>query len=108
MAINSDSKNKVEETQSKTPAIEKPKRYNSERRTRFNERGRIEVSDTVEIVVSEVIDEKNFVKGFSINKYISAENFTGFSKGVYIPEDMLNEFLKVFDKEDLELALSQK
>ena len=70
----------------------------------FKEIGRLQTSDAVEIVLSGVYrDDK--LTGYSLNKYVTSEQYTGFGKGVYIPEDLLIEFLKLFSKGDLQSAL---
>jgi len=71
---------------------------------KFKEIGRIPISATTELVLSEVHKEDKLT-GYSITKYITSTSYTGFSKGVYIPEDYLIEFLKLFSKENLEYAL---
>lgn len=71
----------------------------------FKEIGRMPVSDTTEVVLSEVYRDKE-LRGFTIGKYITTLTYTGFAKGaVYIPEDLLPDFLKLFPKDDLQLAL---
>jgi len=74
--------------------------------TEFKEIGRIRTSDSVEVVLSELYRDGKHV-GFSLNKYVTSEEYTGFGKGVYIPEDLFIEFLKIFPKEDLQLALEE-
>lgn len=70
----------------------------------FKEIARLRTSNMVEVVLSEVYyDDK--LTGYSLNKYVTTEEYTGFSKGVYIPEDLLIEFLKLFPQGDLQSAL---
>ncbi len=73
----------------------------------FKEIGRLQTTDSVEVVLSEVYRDKE-LQGFSITKYVTSEKYTGWSKGIFIPEDLLIEFLKLFNREDLECALSDK
>lgn len=70
----------------------------------FKEVGRCSTSDTIDVVLSEVYREEKLV-GHTLNKYVTTEAFTGFSKGVFIPDDLTVEVLKLFPKEDLKLAL---
>lgn len=69
----------------------------------FRELNRLSVSDTVDLVLSEVSKEGEMV-GYNINRYVNAEGFQGFTKGIQVPENMLTEFLKLFPKENLTLA----
>ena len=73
----------------------------------FKEVGRIVVSDTTEVVLSELHNDDKLI-GYTINKYVTSEKFTGFAKGAYIPVDMMIDFLKLFPKEMLEDALEEK
>ena len=59
------------------------------------------------MVVSEVLRE-GIPVGISFNKYVETEKFTGFTKGLMIPDELIPEFLKLFTKIDLELALDEK
>ncbi len=70
----------------------------------FKELGRLPISDSTTLVLSETKKEDRVI-GLSVTKYIVSEKYTGFSKGIYIPEDSLIEFLKLFPKEDLQSAL---
>lgn len=74
---------------------------------RLEEVKRIQVSDSVEAVVSKSFRGEEFT-GYLINKFVKSEKFTGHTRATFIPEDMLSEFLSAFDKEDLEFALSMK
>lgn len=69
----------------------------------FKEIGRLQISDTVDMVLSEVHKEGK-LSGYNINRYVNAEGFQGFTKGIQIPDDMLTDFLKLFPKENLTLA----
>lgn len=70
----------------------------------FKELGRIRTTDASELVFSEVHRDGKLV-GFSLNRYVTSEAFTGFTKGIFIPEDLFIEFLKIFPKEDRKLSL---
>jgi len=70
----------------------------------FKEVGRLRTTDTTELVLSEVHSGEK-LRGYAVSKYVTSEEYTGWSKGIFIPEDLLIEFLMLFDKEDLELAL---
>lgn len=73
----------------------------------FKEVDRIKVSDTTDIVLSEVYREEKMT-GYSLNKYIKTEDYTGYSRGIFIPDDMVAEFLKLFPKDILELAQGEE
>jgi len=73
--------------------------------SKFKELGRVQTSDSIQVVVSEVYGDDKKLAGFSINKYIESERYTGFTKGVYVPADMLPDFLRIFGEEDLKFAL---
>ena len=70
----------------------------------FKEVGRVRTSDSTEVVLSELYRDRKFT-GYSITKYVTSDEYTGWSKGVYIPEDMIIDFLKLSPKDDLEFAL---
>ena len=70
----------------------------------FKEIGRVRTSDSIEVVLSELYRDGKF-RGYSITKYVTSDEYTGWSKGVFIPEDMIIDFLKLFPKDDLEFAL---
>lgn len=70
----------------------------------YKEIGRVRVSDKVEVVLSEV-HRNDKLQGFSLNKYVTSDEYTGFGKGVFIPDDKLIDFLKLFGPEDLQYAL---
>ena len=69
----------------------------------FKEIKRLRISDSTELILSEAYRGKD-LRGYSISKYIISEKYTGYSRGIFIPEDLLYEFLKLFPKEDLKLA----
>jgi hypothetical protein len=69
----------------------------------FKELNRLQISDSVDLVLSEVSKEGKMV-GYNINRYVNAEGFQGFTKGIQVPGDKLTEFLKLFPKENLTLA----
>ncbi len=61
----------------------------------FKEIGQLQVSPATAIVVSQVIVGavgSGEVKGFNINTFVVSEHFTGYTKGVFIPVDKLEEF----------------
>ena len=72
-------------------------------RASFKEIGRIKTSNSATIVISETYREGKLV-GYNINKWIDTETFTGFTKGIFIPKDLLTNFLILFPKDSLELA----
>jgi len=70
-------------------------------RASFREVGRLEVSNTASIVISETYKEGKLV-GYNINKWIETEHFTGFTKGLLIPKDLLPSFLALFPRQKLQ------
>lgn len=72
-------------------------------RASFKEIGRLKTSNTATIVLSETYREGKLV-GYNINKWIDTKDFTGFTKGIFIPKDLLTNFLYIFPKDDLDLA----
>lgn len=70
----------------------------------FKEITRVRISDSVEVIFSEVHRDGKLT-GYTLNKYITTEQYTGFTKGIFIPDDMLTDFLKLFPKDELQLAL---
>lgn len=73
----------------------------------FKEKGRIATSDTTEVVLSEVLKGKD-VTGFSTNKFVKSERFEGFTKGIFIPEDCIQDYLALYDIDDLQSAIEKK
>ena len=61
----------------------------------FKEINRIPISDSTEIVISEM-NKNGKLYGYAVNKYITSEKYTGFAKGITIPLDKLQDFLKSF------------
>ncbi len=58
----------------------------------FKEVKRVKVTDSKDLVVSQVIDGTE-VKGFNINSFITTEKYTGFTKGIMIPAAQVEEFI---------------
>lgn len=62
----------------------------------FVEASRLRVSDTTEVVLSMVVPNKDGeVNGVNINTYITSARYTGFTRGVFIPTDKLDDFKKL-------------
>ena len=57
----------------------------------FKELGRTKANDTTDLVLSAVID-KGELKGWNFNTYIRTERYTGFTKGVFVPEESIEMF----------------
>ena len=70
----------------------------------FEEVGRVRVGDSTEVVLSRVVRGKEF-RGYSVTKFVTTPEFTGWAKGTFIPEDYITDFLKLFPKKELEYAL---
>ncbi len=74
----------------------------------FREITRVQLSDTVWAVLSTMKKETTLI-GYSIGRYIDSEGYTGFTKNpIVIPEDLVVEFLKMFELSDLEAAAGSK
>lgn len=58
----------------------------------FKEISRIKVTDARDIVASEVIDDEGDVTGININSFVKTGKYTGFTKGVFVPVDMVEDF----------------
>jgi len=69
----------------------------------FKELARTRISDSTEIVLSEVHKEGGMT-GYNINRFVNTDGFKGFTKGISIPPDMLTDFLKMFPKDNLTMA----
>lgn len=64
--------------------------------TRFVEMFRLRVSDSTEVVLSMVVpNEDGDVSGVNINTYVVSNRYVGFTKGVFIPTDKVNDFKKM-------------
>ncbi len=76
----------------------------------FKEKGRIQTSDTTDVMISEVI-KKGKLSGYITTKFIhktEPDGFEGPTKGVFIPVDDIQDYLAIFDKSDLEAAIEKK
>lgn len=74
----------------------------------FKEIGRIKISASSDVVLSSIVENRGKIAGYSISKFITAKNFTGFTKGTLIPIDNVPEFLALFPEEKLRDALQMK
>jgi len=64
--------------------------------TQFVEVSRVRVSDSTEVVLSQVVpNDDGEVSGVNINPYITSNRYTGFGKGVFIPTDKVDDFKKL-------------
>jgi len=72
----------------------------------FRELGRIRTTDKSEVVLSE-LHRNGQLQGYSLNKYVTTPEYTGFGKGVFVPDEKLIDFLVLFGAENLEYALDQ-
>lgn len=65
--------------------------------------GEIVLTDRVTAVLSEAYPDSacKGLKGYFLNKRLTTEKYTGPTPGIFIPEDILIEFLKIFPKEYL-------
>lgn len=82
--------------------------YKGKAKGDFKELGRIKITDSSELILSE-ISEGKVIKGLNIGKFVTSERYTGFAPGGnFIPGDMVIDFLTLFSREDLELALDAK
>ena len=75
--------------------------------TEFKQVGSIVSSDTTEVILSEFRRNGKLV-GYYINKYVTTEKFTGYTKGIFIPIDELTSFLMLFPQEQLAYAIEDK
>lgn len=66
--------------------------------TQFVEVSRLRVSDSTEVVLSQVVpNDDGEVSGVNINTYITSNRYTGFAKGVFIPTDKVEDFKKLVE-----------
>ena len=64
--------------------------------TQFVEMSRVRVSDSTEVVISQVVpNDDGIVSGVNVNTYVTSNRYTGFAKGVFIPTDKVEEFKKM-------------
>jgi len=64
--------------------------------TQFVEVSRLRVSDSTEVVLSQVVpNDDGVVSGVNINTYITSNRYTGFAKGIFIPTDKVEDFKKL-------------
>lgn len=64
--------------------------------TQFVEASRLRVSDSTEVVLSMVVpNEDGEVSGVNINTHVVSNRYTGFTKGVFIPTDKVEDFKKL-------------
>lgn len=64
--------------------------------TQFVEVSRVRVSDSTEVVLSQVVpNDDGVVSGVNINTYITSNRYTGFTKGIFVPTDKVDDFKKL-------------
>lgn len=62
----------------------------------FVESSRLRVSDSTEVVLSMVVPkEDGEVSGVNLNTFVTSDKYTGFTKGVFIPTDKMEDFKKM-------------
>lgn len=74
---------------------------------KYKEVGRVRVGESEEAVLSECYTGEE-MRGYFLNTYITTLKYTGPTKGLFLSEDIVVDYLSLFPKEDLELALSAK
>lgn len=74
----------------------------------FKEIGRIQLTDSRWLVLSELTKDKEVI-GLVISKYVESPGYTGFEKGggTMINAEMTTDFLAMFGKQELEWALEK-
>lgn len=73
----------------------------------FKEIGRCSLTDSEDAILSEMHKPDGTISAYYLTKFITSDKYSGPTKGIRIPEDMLVEFLKIFPLADLENAVSQ-
>ena len=63
----------------------------------YREIGRVTLSHSVDAIFSEVLRDGEVV-GYNLNKWVTTTFYTGFTKGLFIPKDKLQDFLSMFPK----------
>ena len=64
--------------------------------TQFVEVSRLRVSGSTEVVLSQVVpNEDGEVSGVNINTHITSNRYTGFTKGIFVPTDKVDDFKKM-------------
>lgn len=78
----------------------------------FEEIGRVRVSATTEVVVSTVTktaradieyngipvaNGESYIIGISVSEFITSPRYTGFAKGILIPNDKIADFAKLIN-----------
>ena len=63
----------------------------------FGEVGRVRVSPTTEVVVSTVTKD-GCIEGITVNTYVTTAKFTGYTRGVFIPNDKIGGFAKLINE----------
>lgn len=74
----------------------------------FVELGRVQVNDTTQVVLSEIVAPGGESKGYFLNNWIDSEGYSGPKKGVTIKLNSLAEVLSHFPKEYLQEAIMLK
>lgn len=78
----------------------------AKRKATFDEIGRIKVSPTTDIAISTVTDpgdpdkagtpeSEPRITGININTHITTPRYTGYTSGVFVPNDKILEFKKL-------------
>jgi len=63
----------------------------------YKELGRIKVSDTTDIVVSQAVDSQGHEKGITIGKFVESSNFTGHTKTFMIGRSQVQELIDILE-----------
>lgn len=74
----------------------------------FKEIGECRLTDTETAILSEMTNNKGIMTSYYINKKVESDEFTGRTKGIRIPEDLLVEFLRMFPQEALKGAINDE
>jgi hypothetical protein len=81
---------------------------------KYEEMALLPITNQTTIVLSEVHQSASSeeglltdqLRGYSVTKYVESPEYTGFSRGIFVPTDRLIAFLKMFPRESLKLALN--
>lgn len=63
----------------------------------FEEIGRQKLNDTTQLVIS-TVRANGEITGMNINTYITSQSYTGYAKGVFIPNHAIAGFINLINQ----------
>lgn len=65
--------------------------------TQFKELARTVINDSRDIVISQIVEDGE-VKGYIINSFVRTNSYVGFTKGVFVPVEKVQDFKNLIQR----------